>query len=177
MVFSEVFKPFVEDSPVSVMFRGTLENLFSPERLDELFAETAQTQRPSELLFSTCADMMALVVSSRQKSINLAYTERKESLGVSVNAVYDKLKGIEPAVSERMVLDTAADAAELIREMAGEVEGRAAETATPRAQRGRSRCRAPSGQTDGPGRVTPALRCQALATCCRAVEATKTQRR
>ena len=28
MVFAEVFQPFIEESPVSVMFRGTLDNIF-----------------------------------------------------------------------------------------------------------------------------------------------------
>ncbi len=34
MVFDEVFSRFIEESPVSVMYRGLLENVFSAERLD-----------------------------------------------------------------------------------------------------------------------------------------------
>ena len=42
MVFERVFQPFLESSPVSVMFRGTLEHVLSAERLDRLFADHAQ---------------------------------------------------------------------------------------------------------------------------------------
>ncbi len=44
MVFDKVFGPFIEQSPVSVMFRGTLENIFTARRLDGLFERTAQRQ-------------------------------------------------------------------------------------------------------------------------------------
>jgi hypothetical protein len=37
MFFDEVFRPFIEESAVSVMFRGTLENVFTSSRLDRLF--------------------------------------------------------------------------------------------------------------------------------------------
>ena len=37
MLLSGPFKKFVEASPVSVMMRGIIENLFHPERLDRLF--------------------------------------------------------------------------------------------------------------------------------------------
>lgn len=40
-----------------MMVRATLENVLSAERLDKLFAETAVRQRPSELLFSSVADL------------------------------------------------------------------------------------------------------------------------
>ncbi|MEX2092995.1 MAG: hypothetical protein WD971_09980 [Pirellulales bacterium] len=42
---------------------------------------------------------------------------------VAVKSVYDKLGGIEPAVSERMVRATAADLAEVIGQLKAEVKG------------------------------------------------------
>ncbi len=57
MLFHEVFQPFINQSPISVMFRGTLENVFSSERLDRLFETTAVRQRTSPVLFSTCANL------------------------------------------------------------------------------------------------------------------------
>jgi hypothetical protein len=42
MLFSEVFDRFVEESAVSVVFRGALENAVTPKLLDEVFAETAK---------------------------------------------------------------------------------------------------------------------------------------
>ena len=117
MVFDEVFSRFIEDSPVSVMYRGILENVFSKKRLDRMFEETAVKQVSGELLFSTCADLLGLVVTSTHKSVNSAYRRRKEEVGVSVNAVYDKLAGIETIVSERMVRDTASDLTAIVGEM------------------------------------------------------------
>ena len=58
MILSEVFQQFVKESPVCVMVRATLESVLSAERVDHLFARTAVRQRPSELLFSTVADVM-----------------------------------------------------------------------------------------------------------------------
>jgi IS4 transposase len=105
------------------MFRGTLENVFSAERLDRLFDTTAVRQRTGPLLFSSCADLLSLVVLSTRKSVNQAYQARREQFQVSVKAVYDKLAGIEPAVSERLVRETAADLADVIDELGAATRG------------------------------------------------------
>jgi hypothetical protein len=60
MVFDQVFQPFIESSPVSVMFRGTLENVLSAERLYQLFADTAEKQYLHELTFSTCVELLGV---------------------------------------------------------------------------------------------------------------------
>jgi len=44
MLLNGPFERFVEASPVSVMMRAVIENLFHPERLERLFDETAVTQ-------------------------------------------------------------------------------------------------------------------------------------
>ena len=44
MLLNDVFERFVQDSPVSVMVRGLLENTLSPRFLDELFANAAELQ-------------------------------------------------------------------------------------------------------------------------------------
>ena len=49
----QVFDGFVDESPVSVMFRGILENIFSSERIDAIFEEHAEKQFSGELAFST----------------------------------------------------------------------------------------------------------------------------
>lgn len=117
MVFTEVFQPFIDESPVSVMFRGTLENVFNEARLDELFQQTAVDQYTHELLFSTCADLMSLVVLKSRKSLHAAYLARKEQITVSVKSLYAKVAGIESAVSERLVRDTAADLAQVVEQL------------------------------------------------------------
>ena len=48
MFFDEVFKPFIDESPVSVMFRGTLEAAFSSERLDQIFEGVAHPSHRRE---------------------------------------------------------------------------------------------------------------------------------
>jgi IS4 transposase len=123
MVFDQVFDPFIEASPVSVMFRGTLENVLSAERLDRLFAKTAKKQYLHELTFSTCVELLGLVVTQIRPSVNAAYRTRRERIGVSVQSLYQKLSGIEPAVSEALVGDTAADLGAIIDRMKAEVPG------------------------------------------------------
>lgn len=114
MVLSEVFDLFVKQSPVTVMVRATMENVLSAERLDRLFAETALRQRPSELLFSLVADLMGTVVCGVRPSMHAAFQARSDEIGVSINALYDKLKKIEPRVIRTLVRDTSARLAEII---------------------------------------------------------------
>lgn len=87
MVFSKVFQQFIEQSSVSVMFRGTLENVFAAERLDAIFANTAQRQYCHELAFSTCADLLALVVARIRRSVHAAYRADRKQINVSVRRV------------------------------------------------------------------------------------------
>ena len=61
MLFREVLDRFVQESPVSVMVRATLEHTLTAEFLDPLFREHAVRQRESTLLFSTIVDLMTLV--------------------------------------------------------------------------------------------------------------------
>ena len=123
MVFDRIFQPFIEASPVSVMFRGTLENVLSAERLDRLFADKAKRQYLHELTFSTCVELLGLVVTQIRPSVNAAYRTRRERIGVSVQSLYQKLSGIESAVSEALVQDTAADLGAIIDRMNAAVPG------------------------------------------------------
>jgi hypothetical protein len=119
MVLSEVFELFVKGSPVTVMVRATMENVLSAGRLDRLFAQTAVRQRPSELLFSLVADLMGTVVCGMRPSMHAAFQARSEDIGVSINALYDKLKKIEPHVIRELVRDTAGRLAEIIDHTGG----------------------------------------------------------
>ncbi len=73
MLLNDVFDRFVQDSPVSVMVRGLLENTLSPRFLDELFANAAELQYTRTLLFSSVVDLMGLVVNRIQPAVNSAY--------------------------------------------------------------------------------------------------------
>ncbi len=123
MAVHEMLESFSRQSPVCVMVRAALENVLSEDRLNEIFEETAQRQYCRELTFATCAQLMTLVVARVRPSVNAAYKATAEDMCVSVTSVYNKLKGIEPAVSERMVRDTATNMASLIDELNGLVEG------------------------------------------------------
>jgi hypothetical protein len=117
MVFGKLFEPFVAGSPVSVMFRGTLENVLAAERLDRIFENAASRQTCRELAFSTCAELLGAVVTRIRPSLNAAYLAHRQAIAVSVQAVYDKLAGIEPAVSEALVRETASDLAKIQADM------------------------------------------------------------
>lgn len=88
-----------------------------------MFESTAVRQRVSPVLFSTCADVMSLVVLSARKSVHAAYQARLEELAFTVKAVYDKLAGIELSVSEQLVRETAADLAQVVNELHGVQKG------------------------------------------------------
>jgi len=119
MVLSKLFDVFVEQSPVTVMVRATLENVFSDERLDALFQETAQRQRPSDVLFSLLVDLMGSVVCNVRPSIHAAIQARQEEIEVSMRAIYGKLQGIETRVSRALVRDTAQQMGAIIEATGG----------------------------------------------------------
>ena len=123
MVFGKVFESFIEESPVSVMFRGTLEKVLGSERLDKLFEDTAEKQRTGELAFSTCAELLSLVVTQIQPSVHAAYRTNRDDIGVAVKSVYNKLAGIELCVSESLVRETALDLNEVIGAMNATLRG------------------------------------------------------
>jgi len=101
------FASFVQKAPLCVMSRIALESLFDPARLDRLFERTAQRQYHRELLFSQVSELMLSVVLRVEDSVHAAFQARKEALGVSDQAVYDKLRCQELGVSEALVADSA----------------------------------------------------------------------
>ncbi len=74
-MIAAAFKPFLEQTPLCVMTRVTLESLFQPERLDTLFRDTAQKQYEKELLFSQVVELMLAVVLRVDASVHAAYPE------------------------------------------------------------------------------------------------------
>lgn len=107
MIYQEAFDLFAKESPVTIMLRGMMENVFSAERLDELFRENALRQHEDHLLFSAVADLMGLVVARVRPTVHAAYQKRKEHVSVTIKAVYDKLNGIETQVCRALVAQTA----------------------------------------------------------------------
>jgi hypothetical protein len=120
MVLREMVERFEKQAPACVMARALLENVFAAERLDALFERVAERQSNKDLLFSTVVDLMGLVAAKVRPSVNAAYLAKKEEVGVTVKALYDKLQRMETGVSQALVRDTAAHMAAIIRHLGGE---------------------------------------------------------
>src|SRR5258705_3624451 len=81
---AEIFQRFVQESPVAVMVRATLEHAFAAPALDELFMQTVEQQYTRTLLFSTVVELMTTVVLRQEKSIHAAFQQRRGQLGGGV---------------------------------------------------------------------------------------------
>jgi hypothetical protein len=119
MIGQDVFERFARERPIGVMVRATLEHVLAPETLDELFERTAVRQRTDTLLFSGVAEVMAMVVGQIHRSPHAGYQARREKLGVSAKAFYEKLLGVEPQVSAALVRHTGRSLGKLIDLMGG----------------------------------------------------------
>jgi Transposase DDE domain len=101
------FQPFLDQAPLCVLARAVLERLFRPDRLDQLFRDSAQRQYEQDLLFSQVAELMLAVALQTEPTVYAAYKKRAAQLPVSDQAVYDKLRGMELGVSAALVRDSA----------------------------------------------------------------------
>ena len=119
MILSDVFERFSQDAPLSVMAQAIMENALNPQILDQLFEDVADKQFTHKLLFSTIVDLMSVVVCRIRPSIHAAFQARAETVGATIDAVYDKLDGTETAVSAALVHATAARLAPVIDAMSG----------------------------------------------------------
>ena len=111
------FQPFVNSRPICVLARATLEHLFEPQQLDELFVRTAVKQYAHKLLFSALVEMMVAVVLCLEPSVHAAYIKRRTTFAVTDQAIYDKLQAMELGISAALVADSAKKAARVIDEL------------------------------------------------------------
>jgi hypothetical protein len=111
MLLDQLFKPFVEQRPFSVMVRATLERMLARDTIDALFREHAERQYERDLLFSSVVEVMAQVVMQVEPSVLAAYRACQDRLSVSDQALYDKLKAVEPQISEALVRHSYREAA------------------------------------------------------------------
>jgi hypothetical protein len=121
MILSKVFDRFVEETPVTVMARATIEHALPPEALDALFDRYAERQYTRELLFSSVVELMGVVVSKIQPSVHAAYKAVRSTLPVTITALYDKLNLLEPAVTSALISHTAQRLESVVRTMHGEM--------------------------------------------------------
>jgi hypothetical protein len=118
-----IFERFGQESPISVMMRGLMERTFSHDSIERIFENNAKVQYTRELLFSSLVNLMSLVVCGIHPSVNAAYKLKAKELNVSRTAVYDKLNGVETAVSAALLRDTAVSLASLIEGWRGSDSG------------------------------------------------------
>jgi IS4 transposase len=119
MILGDVFERFAQDSPLTVMARGLMENALSPSLVDQLFEDVAEKQYTKKLLFSSIVDLMSSVVCRIQPAICAAYQAHAETIDGSLKAVYGKIDRTEPALSAMLVHSTGARLAEVIDAMDG----------------------------------------------------------
>jgi IS4 transposase len=119
MLFGEVFDRFLNESPLSVMSRATIEHSLSASALDGLFDRIAERGYTKELLFSTTVDLMSLVVGGKALHVQAAYQHLRERVPVTLKCVYDKLQNIEIGVSAGLVSHVSNRCQMLITELGG----------------------------------------------------------
>jgi hypothetical protein len=119
MLLGPTFERFIAKTPFAVMSRSLMERTLSSEALDALFEETADSQYTRELTFSSVVDLMGQVVTSAFPSVRAAFLDKSFDISVSLTALYDKLQGIEPPVSARLVSHSAEQFQPLLRELGG----------------------------------------------------------
>jgi hypothetical protein len=119
MLLSYVFERFVERTPFAVMARSLLERALTPEALDALFEEKANTQYTRELTFSSVVDLMGQVVTSAFPSVRAAFLDKSFDISVSLTALYNKLQRIEPEVAAELVAHSARQFQPLLEEIDG----------------------------------------------------------
>jgi hypothetical protein len=107
MLLDTIFAPFVKERPICVMARAVLERLLEAQRLDALFARTAERQYTRELMFSSLMQLMSEVVLGVHPNVHAAYQANKDAIGVSTTALYNKLDRVETRVSAALVRDSA----------------------------------------------------------------------
>ena len=115
MLLDTIFAPFVKERPICVMARAVLERLLDAQRIDDLFARTAERQYTRELLFSSLVQLMSEVVLGVHPTVHAAYQANQATIGVSTTALYNKLDRVETGVSAALVHDSAALAEPVVK--------------------------------------------------------------
>src|SRR3954454_16402430 len=93
MRLGDVFERFLQQAPISVMFRALIERALDPDEQDRLFEPTATTQYTRELLFSSVVDLMGLVVCGVHPSVRSADLASLGEVSASLTAVYENCHG------------------------------------------------------------------------------------
>jgi IS4 transposase len=107
MTWQAVVERIEQQAPASVMARLALDQALPASWIDDVFEAHRQRQYSRELLFSTVVELMTLVSLGLRPSLHAAARKLDERLPVSLAALYDKVKGCEPAVLRALVQGSA----------------------------------------------------------------------
>src|SRR5260370_38264884 len=102
MILGPVFEQFINESPLSVMSRATIEYALPASLLDGLFDRTAERGYTKELLFSTTVDLMSLVVCGRVPHVQSASHRIRERVPATLKCVHETLHHLEPKFAAAM---------------------------------------------------------------------------
>ena len=119
MYLQQMFDRFSQKSPVTVMTRALMENALAPDGLNALFTAHSERQYERDLLFSSVVDLMGLVVCKVHPAVSAAYRAVKDTLPVSLTALYSKINGVEGNVSAALVQHTGSRLGGVVEAMSG----------------------------------------------------------
>ena len=102
MSMDALFQRLITLRPLAVLTRFIMQWVLNDE-LDDVFEEHRSRQYSRDILFSQLARTIAEVVLGFAKSPHQAYKKHRKQLQASSTAFYEKLKRVEPQVSEAMV--------------------------------------------------------------------------
>ena len=119
MILGPVFEQFVNESPLSVMSRATIEYALPASLLDGLFERTAEVGYTKDLLFSTTVDVLGLVACGMAPHVQSAFQQLRDRVPVTLKCVYEKLQHIETEVSAELVRSVADRCQALITQLGG----------------------------------------------------------
>lgn len=105
-MFAVVLDQFVQQCPLAVMARMTLQRALRPEWVDALFESHREWQYTRELTFSTVVEITSLVALGMSPSLHAA-ARRDATLTVSMAALYAKVNRTEPALLRALVRGSA----------------------------------------------------------------------
>ena len=117
MFHNELLNKIAKNAPITVMTRTLLENLFQTDFLENIFQKHNQQQRKRNILFSFLVELMLLVACKIRPRIHSAYKAWHEKLPFTVDALYDKIAGIELPVSQALVSETAQKMIQILQEI------------------------------------------------------------
>lgn len=105
-MWQKVFERFEQKAPAAVMARVALEQALPASFIDEVFEHNRTRQYARELLFSKVVELMTLVTLGLRPSLHAAARQMPE-LGVSLAALYDKVRRTEPEILRALVVGSA----------------------------------------------------------------------